>query len=264
MRKEKNIKYTFPYQKINYPKFRINKGNPRQVFDYILSSSDDDKINSFVNIFKNVIDCQFPETNNLFFDYYSAQTLEYNITSVYMLMNRYLEKNKITSKKYEEFYKKAVDKIKKYYGGILSSEKEKKVHYDIVSPKYLEHCPYDESTFLIPSDILDLLNKYSDNEINDICDYYNVVLKVFLNDGVFKLSDKHRKYYLDNFNDLLKINCLNMKNNNANINTLRETSKGIYSNDKNYLDSKLDNKKSNRNYKSAMKYLDLYKKILNI
>ena len=177
-------------------------------------------------------------------------------------MNRYLEKNKITSKKYEKFYKKAVDKIKKYYGGILFSEKEKKVEYDKVSTKDFEHCPYDESTFLIPSDILDLLNKYSDNEINDICDYYNIVLKVFLNDGVFKLSDKHRKYYLDNFNDLLKINCLNMKNNNANINTLRETSKGIYSNDNNFLDSKLDNK--NKNCNSATKYLELYNKILNI
>ena len=55
-----------------------------------------------------------------------------------------------------------------------------------------------------------------------------------------------------------------MKNNNANINTLRETSKGIYSTDKKSLDSKLDSKKSNRNCNSAMKYLDLYKKILNI
>ena len=111
-----------------------------------------------------------------------------------------------------------------------------------------------------PSDILDLLNKYSENEINDICDYQNIIQKVFLNDGVFKLSDKHRKYYLDNFNDLLQINCSNMKNKNANINTLRETSKGIYSKDKNFLDSKLDNKKC----KSATKYLELYKKILNI
>ena len=55
-----------------------------------------------------------------------------------------------------------------------------------------------------------------------------------------------------------------MKNNNANINTLRETSKSIYSNDKNFLDSKLDNKNVNKNCNSAMKYLELYNKILNI
>lgn len=260
----KNIKYTFSYQKIDYPKFRINKGNPRQVFEYILSNDNKQKIMSFVNIFQNVIDCDFPVTNNLFFDYYSAQTLENNITSVYVLMNKHLQKNKIDSKKYDEFYKKATKKIKAYYGGILSSENEKIVEYDRVFVEDLEHCPYDESTFLKPSVILHLLNKYSENEINDICDYHNIVLKVFLNNGVFKLSDRHRKYYLDNFNDLLKINCLNMKNNNANINTLRETSKGIYSNDKNFLDSKLDNKNVNKNCNSATKYLELYNKILNI
>jgi len=175
----KNIKYTFSYKKIDYPKFIINRGNPLQVFNYILSTSEQEKIDSFVNIFQNVIKCEFPVSNNLFFDYYSAQTLEDNITNVYLFMNRYLQKNKIDSEKYDEFYKKATKKIKKYYWNILSSEKEKIVEYDRVSVKDLEHCPYNESTFLKPSVILGLLNEYGENEINDICDYYNIILKVF-------------------------------------------------------------------------------------
>ena len=55
-----------------------------------------------------------------------------------------------------------------------------------------------------------------------------------------------------------------MKNKNANVNTLRETSKGIYSNDKNVLLLNLSTNKTKKDCIAANEYMKLYEKILNM
>jgi len=260
-----NFKYAFPYEKIDYPVFRINKGNPRQVFEYILSSSDSERRDSFTSVFQRVLDCEFPESVNMFFDYYAAQTLEDNLSSVYLLMKRYLEKNKVNVEQYEKIYKRAMKKVKRHYKTRLSQVDEEKVSYDLDNLfKNLESAPYDENTFLVPDVILNLLGKYKkESKMADLSEYQNVILKVLLNNGMFKLSDAHMAYYLKNFDDLLKVNALNMQNNVANAITLYQTARGIYSRDRESLATKLPKKRSKkRNCTSANEYMSIYDRIL--
>jgi len=78
--------YKFNIEKIQNPIFRIDRGNAKQVYDYIISENEDDKIKSYLNLFNNVVSCDLIEKdNNLFFNYYILQTIESNISSVFNL-----------------------------------------------------------------------------------------------------------------------------------------------------------------------------------
>jgi hypothetical protein len=252
--------YNFTYEKIDFPIFRINRGNPRQVFEYVLASSQEEKTQSFIDVFDRVIECDFPEPVNLFFAYYAAQTLEESVTSVHKLMLHYLDMEKLedSGKK----YKKAMKKIRHSYRAKLSEKSDEKVEYDLAqSFKSLEISPYTEETFLLPDVILNLLSKYGEVG-EDLSEYKNIIEHVFLNQGMFKMSDEHREYYLENFADLLSTSSVNMKTYTANVHTLQKVAKGIYNVDREFLLGKLPKKKSKkRNCDSAEEYMSMYKKV---
>jgi hypothetical protein len=256
---KKVFKYNFTYEKIDSPTFRINRGNPLQVFEYVLSSSQEEKTQSFIDVFNRVIECDFPEPVNLFFTYYTAQTLEESVTSVHKLMLHYLDMEKLeySGKK----YKKAMKKIRRSYREKLSENSDMKVEYDLSqSFKSLEISPYTEETFLLPDVIMNLLSKYR-KTYEDLSEYKNIIEHVFLNQGMFKMSDEHREYYLGNFTDLLSTSSVNMKTYTANVHTLQNVSTGIYTTDKNMLTKKLPKKKSKkRNCDSAEEYMSMYNK----
>ena len=259
----KNFKYNFPYEKIDSPVFRINRGNPRQVFEYVLSSNKEEKLQSFVDVFNRIRECEFPEPINLFFAYYAAQTMEENVTSVYTLMLHYLgDQDDDNVKKAKKVYRKALRKIKKTYRAKLDQEGEEEIEYSMSqSFNSLEIAPYTEETFLIPDVILNLFQKYRDR-YEDLSEYKNVIEQILLNQGEFKLSDKHRDYYLKNFANLLSTNNVNMKTYTANVNTLYSVGQGIYSADRDVLQGKLPKKKSKkRNCSSAEEYISMYNKV---
>lgn len=261
---KKNIKYSFPINKTNYPVFRINKGNPRQVFDYILASTDLERVESFTNVFKRILDCQLPKSGNLFFDYYTAQTLEDNISSVNLLMMRYIKNSTIVSVPNENLYTLCMNKIKKHYEIQLSQKVEHKIQYDLEGYRCdeLEIAPYTEKTFLLPDVILNLLGKYEkESKMLNISEYQFVIEKTLLNEELFKLSKKHKEYYLKNFRKLLSTNRLNIQNNISNAFTLYETARGIYTKDKNFLLSKLEkqrNKDKKIDCSLTEKYIKFY------
>lgn len=257
-----NFRYRFMYEKIDYPLFRIDKGNPRQVYEYILSSSQQERIQSFINVFERVNTCSFPEPVNLFFSYYFAQTIEDNITSVYILLKKFLDQEKVDTSKYDLIYKNTIKKINKTFNEKFKKLEDKKIDYQISDQfTHLRTSPYDEQTFLIPDIILNLLHK-NDKDITDLSEYKHIIERVLLNQGIFKLSDKHKSYYLDNFQKLLRINSLVMQNNTANIITLYNTTRSLYETDKSKLVTNLQKKKSKkRNCVNAEKYLVTYNKI---
>ena len=257
-----NFKYKFTYEKIKYPVFKLDKGNPRQVYEYILSSTQQDRIQSFVRVFERVNTCKFPDSINLFFSYYSAQTLEDNISSVYTLMKKFLANEKITNtEKYDRIYKKTMSKIKKIYSKKLDQIQDENIDYKISDQfEKLEIAPYTDQTFLTPSVILNLLHK-NNKSITNLSEYKHIIQRVLLNQGKFKLSEQHKKYYSDNFQKLLRTNSLVMQNNTANITTLYSTSKELYESDKTALVSKLLDLNDNRNYVNSKEYLVTYNKI---
>jgi len=251
---KKTFKYTFTYEKIDFPLFRINRGNPKQVFDYILAS-DGDKLESFVNVFKRIIACEFPKSLNLLFNYYAAQTLEENVNSVYTLMLKYLENIGEEGEYARNMYKKALKKINKFYRKRLDKDTDKKIYYDLSHS--FESLDISPEIFLLPDIIFNLLKKHKNN-IEDLSEYKNIIEHILLNQGMFKLSGDHRDYYLNNFKSLLSTNTVNMKTHTANINTLYKVSTSIYSLDKKLLDK---NKSDKGNCKFKEEYMSIYDKI---
>jgi hypothetical protein len=119
---------------------------------------------------------------------------------------------------------------------------------------------YTQETFLLPDVIMNLLSKHV-NTSDDLSEYKNTIEHVFLNQGMFKMSDEHREYYLENFSDLLSTSSVNMKTYTANVHTLQSVSKGIYKTDKNMLTNNMKKKSKKRNCDSADEYIVMYTKI---
>jgi len=260
----KNFEYKFDYQKVDIPVFKLNRGNPRQIFEYILAENDEERIQSFTNVFNRVRKCEFPDHINLLFSYYSAQTLEENVTSVYNILLMYLKNKKIDKEDYEKLYNKTLKKIKTAYSEKLDEDEEEDIEYDL-KDKFgvLEKCPYDAETFLMPKKIIEILTTFKSRfDSVDLTEYKEVIELILLNKGVFKMSEKHRAYYMKNFTPLLDINNLNMKNNIANVNTLRTVSRDIFELDSSMISTKLTKKSGDCS--SAEKYLEYYKKIIGI
>ena len=111
---------------------------------------------------------------------------------------------------------------------------------------------------MIPQKILTLLDESSD--INDLSEYKEIIEIILLNKGKYQLSDKHREYYLANFDNLLRSSSLSMKNNRANRQTLLLLAPIIYKEDEQKIQLKISSLTSPCD--SVKKYLKLYKKII--
>ena len=130
----------------------------------------------------------------------------------------------------------------------------------MIDLKKLNTPDYDQQTFLTPDVILNIINSHKiyNKEECDLSNYKNTIELVFVNKGLFKLSDKDKKYYTENFEQLLNTNSINIKTNIANLLTLISLSKIIYSKDIEELE------KSNTNFLYVDKYLSTYKKLVNV
>ena len=259
----KNFRYKFSYEEINSPIFRINRGNPRQVFEYVLSSTQEEKIKSFLDVFDRMLLCELPQPENIFFVYYTAQTLEENLSSVYTLMTQYLKSENMEDvgvKKYNE----AINKIKRVYLEKLQNglDLDSKIEYNLFKNfGKLELAKYKEDTFLLPDVIINLLYEYENKDGTDLSYYKHIIEHILLNQGEFKMSDKHKNYYIENFSELLKINSVNMKTVYANVYTLYDVARDIYSQDRKELQKKIKNKKIKNKCSLIERHLSTYNKI---
>jgi hypothetical protein len=238
---------------------KLNKGNGRQVFEYILSATTEERIQTYADVFIRFKHCSIPQPGNLFFVYFTAQNLEVNLTSVRNNMLVFLEKENINNTIYEEMYKNVMKFLSSVYRPQLKEKKEEDINYFISeSFSQLVHASYDESTFLVPEEILGKLTSY---ENNDLSDYKEIIEYILVNQGRYKLLEKDREYYIKNFSRLLQTDSIIMKNNNANIKTLRETAKSIYTRDLNKIQEKLEHVEYH-DCESAKRYRDQYHSIL--
>lgn len=243
----------------------MDKGNGRQVFEYILSDNIEEKLETYVNVFIRLKHCSLPQPKNLFFVYYAIQTLESNLISVRNNMMFFLEKEGINADKYEKIFESTMRFLHKLYKNKIDNITEDDVDYTISNDfNKLSPAPYNEETFLTPQKILEIKNFLT--EYVDISDYKEIIEMILLNNGTYKLQDKDREYYIKSFKSILLLNSVNMKNNTANMKTLSLLSNSIYINDKKILESKLkkldktiiDNNLGNCN--QAKKYLKIYEK----
>tara|TARA_A100001011_G_scaffold382775_1_gene453090 strand:- start:1603 stop:4917 length:3315 start_codon:yes stop_codon:yes gene_type:complete len=232
----------------------MNHSNSTQVFNYILSTSVEEKINTYLQVFVNLKTCSIPLPENLFFLYYVAQTLEHNINSVYSNLQNFLKIINKNTKEYDKIYRNTLKYIWKVYKEKINSNEHTIVNYKLNINNQLLSSEYSIDTFLVPEKILYLLHKsYKYTNLNDYKDIIEIVL---LNNGLYKLNEKDKNYYIDNFKKLLEYNSISMLNNTANYNTLYYISKDIYSLDQKFIEE------SNEECSVKNKYLKLYKEIL--
>lgn len=256
MKMRKDYKFSLGVVKEYHP--YMDKGNGRQVFEYIFSDTAKDRLQSYENVFIRLKHCTLPQPNNLFFVYYAAQSLENNLVSVRDNMMFFLEHEGLDTKPYDKIFTNTMSFIYHVYQEKINEMAEEDIEYEISGEfDNLIQCPYTEDTFLRPESILSLIKPIEDT---DLSEYKEIIEMILLNQSTYKLKDKDRDHYLKNFNKLLKTSSMNMKNNNANNKTLHYLSKKIYTEDKLWLETQIYNAK--KNCESSINYLKLYDKFM--
>lgn len=247
--------YGFPVTKSDRFTNIMNKGNSRQVFDFIFSKSIKEKLDSYINVCINLKQCTLPQPKNKLFLYYILQTMVENLSSVRNEMVFFAQQNRLVVNEQKKIFDETIEFVIDLYKTKIDGVKSENISYKMDNDfNKLILAPYDESTFLLPNVILELLEK-KENLI-DLSDYKNILEFILTNNGPYKLPEEEKKYYIKNFEKLLSVNSFNMKNNCANWFTLENTSKEIYEIDKKGLIEK------GQECEEVKEYLKLYNKLI--
>jgi serine/threonine protein kinase len=232
----------------------MDKGNGRQVFEYTFSTTQEERLQSYINVFIRLKHCTLPQPKNLFFIYYAAQSLENNLVSVRDNMMFFLERNKIDSDQHEKIFEETMRFLRHVYQQKIDTLEEEDIDYTISGEfKQLILAPYTEETFLDPQKIKQLITPVKDT---DLSEYKEIIELILLNRGTYQLNDKDREYYLNNFKILLNTSALNMKNNSSNSKTLSLMAEEIYKEDADKLKTIIS--KVKENCEDANEYLEIY------
>ena len=215
----------------------MNNGNARQVFEYILSNTTAERLDSYMNVFRRIKHCSIPQPSNLFFIYYAAQSLEANMISVQNDMRFFLHQTRTNPTPYIAAFDSTIRFLAKVYQTKIDSMEEQDIEYTIDDDSlYLEKAPYNDETFLDLGEIKKCITGYASPGGTDLSDYKEIIQLILLRtNSSYTLSDKNRAYYTKNFAKLLALNTLNMHTNIANVKTLFNLSTQIYAKDYAYL-----------------------------
>jgi serine/threonine protein kinase len=193
------------------------RGNSMQVFEYILSENEEERNNSFKMFFKRLASSDLPRSDNLLFTYYAAQTLYSNLLSVgSMLPDGVLE----------EEYASAVALVETFYRPLLDQMSVCDAKYSVAPFAKLEVATFGEDTFLLPDQVTRKIREGVESE--DLSDYKDIVEKVLGDAGPYMLPSEIQTQYKQNFGRLLRTSSLVMKNNAANLHTLRLVALQLY------------------------------------
>jgi serine/threonine protein kinase len=242
----------------------MDKGNGRQVFEFVFSKTEKERLNTYVNVFSRLKKCTLPQSKNLFFIYYAAQSLENNLSSVRNNMLTFLKSLGKDPTYYEDIYKDVISFLEHVYRKKIDTTKEKDIDYtDDVDGHFKDfiQAPYNEETFLDPQNILEMINAEPVHFSEDLSDYKEIIQIILLSKGPYKLKDTDHKDYLTIFGKLLSTSSLKMKNNSANRKTLTLMASKIYEENKVKLELKLSETETSCPYADA--YIELYKKCIN-
>ena len=226
----------FPIHQANSVKYTMNIGNSRQVFDFILSNSIEERLQSYANVFLRIKKCTIPQPENLFFIYYTAQLFDSQLTSLYYIMEYYLDMVHVNKKYYTDLYNNCMRYISRVYIPKLESAKEETIVFNLDTSRYEEMLlsKYTEETFLLPWEILDTFKEIDEIQ-DDLTSYKNIIELVLTSSGRFKMRDDDKEYYTKAFRSLLDIDTIVMKTNVANNKTLVDVANKVYSYDRDML-----------------------------
>jgi hypothetical protein len=238
---------------------KMDKGNGRQVYEYILSPTLDMKAQTYIDVFTRFNECSLPQPKNIFFIYFAAQKLENNLESVYRQMTSFLQEHAFDTSNYDKFYYEAVELLKNEYLSRINITKTQEITY-ILPDNFvtLLPAPYTDETFLIPETIKSLIQTIKPK--TEIIDYKEIIELILVNNSELYSMDKNTlKYYKTAFEKILTINNVNILNNIANNKTLLLLSQQIY--DKNI--ETLKQYIIKQDCPSVNEYIDKYTEILD-
>ena len=202
----------------------MNNGNPRQVFEYILSRTNQERLESYIDVIRRFKTSTLPQIENVFFQYYTAQRLQNSFESLRDNLITFGRVENINIENQVEIFKTLFSLIQRIYKTSIDSLKNEKVEFELNTEnvKNLIRAPYTENTIQNRNKIMRLISDYNIDNYKDfdLSEYRDMVESVFCYEGKYIMSDIHRQFYLENFRELLDTDSFIMMNNNGNIKTL--------------------------------------------
>ena len=231
----KNIRYSYEIDIVNEYNSIMNKGNSLQVYNYIISTNDKERLESYTNYFNIIKDINIDFLkDDLILTYYTIQNIFTDINYNYNIFLNFLNTNDIDIKKYS-YINDIITKIKVYFNHKIS-----KCKFNIYKIKYNTNFKvYNEDIFLLPDQIMLYpfnSNKNYFNEIKDITEY------IILHKGYFKIKNRENieKLSQNIFNFNSTDNLLSIAYNN----TLVKYIKRIYNDNMKYIENISKNDKN--------------------
>lgn len=238
----------------------INKniGNSKQVFEYILCTTNEDRIQTYLDIFNIIIKCDIDVNNNMFLLYYINQMREQQSNNNYTLLKSFLQNNKLDITKYDDIYKLCKSNIIDTFKRKNENSSLLELILDFDEKLYTSNMKlYTNITFLDPTKIYNIIIDSKSKKYKDFTLLKSTIEYVLLNNGTYKIDVKTKEFYIKNFAKLLSCNNVYMLNNTANINTIIEMSRELYTKDKEYI---LQNNISDL----SINYVQYYDEILEL
>ena len=204
----------------------MKKSDSIQVYNYILSNTIEEKINSYLSFFENILKIDFVDVNEDILKIYYIEELLINVKYTYHNFNKFLELNKFKNKHEKIFYKSynyLLSQIKDISLNICIDDIDKK----LIPYNYIISDTYDDKIFLFPDLVKKKLNNYIklDPYFMFLLKIKNIVENLLLYENNIKYD---KNYYKTVYKSLLIIDDKLILNNFANINTLDFISKNIY------------------------------------
>jgi hypothetical protein len=275
--KRSKYKFVNNFHGVLVNRYTMDRSNGRQIFEYILSQTTEERAQTYFNVFVRLKHCTIPQPENLFFVYYAVQTLVQNLQTVNDDMRDFLNDTKssrtsvesskrivgvpMADETYTKAYIDCIEYLERVYRPKIKAMSGKTIEYEIRgSFSKLEVAPYTQETFLEPSQIYTLIESLRPSMV-DLSTYQEIITSILLNAGSYRLDIKAREQYMSNFSKLLNTNPLNMQNNTANLVTVEWLARRLYYLDEKELKSKLPGK---GDCSSAKLYLKEYTSIVKL
>lgn len=205
----------------------MNKGNERQVFDFILSNTTNEKIKSYLNVLIRFKKSIMPQSKKIILNYYIGKNIEHNIDSTLENFILFLKENNISqTKQYINIFKKHKQLLHRLYKDF--NNKNKNI-YKFDKTKYTSEIKYiyNEDIFLEPEKINKILQE--NKHFIDITEYKNMLQYTYIDiqDNSFNLPTQTKTFFKNKTKNIIQINSVAMKNNFANFKTLEKITKNI-------------------------------------
>lgn len=191
--------YDFPYF-INKIGTINNSEITRQVFDYIYARTDDERVESFINVLNRIKKYKVINIKNSIISRYYVQRLQHIVNITTMNLTEFVKQNNLTVD---------IPVVTLAISNIPRHEDTSLINYNIDGYKFTEQIPYDEFTITSKTKRIELTKYYENKYQQSYIDFIDILHTVKLTKNDINL-----------YNDILNIKPYNMVVNFTNKNTI--------------------------------------------